>query len=596
MSIKTNKRILIGLITLTAFFLSACSGPDEHIWLKSLGWSRAVFLGNTALNDPVPITLDDEGQIYFALLADDEAEEEMFFELIALDSKGLPLWKNSLDEIPLARPDSPQITWEEGNLRLYWIDGDSLYTLPLDAQGTPLQDEPALLSADIAVGAYSLAVDDSGKSALWFAGARKNPGVYALSTSDGSGEIISIDPDGIRAQLRYDDENTLHATWLQYPVGYGRTQLFYGNYPQGKEIRAVSPHVVHELSVGPSSGLDGPMMGIDRDEVYVFWTVIIRSGLESGTIRTSYLHFPLGKPALASKPELIAMPSIYGLQFEYISNSPLDAGERVSLQSGNYSRTEKVQEIIPNPVQADEMAIIFRSPTQYLWRKVKEQVNIAYFYEGEPASYQPLSFTTTLSTSPNLINSVDRHLYAVWLEKIETGWYAVYFASTSPVIEETLSRSTVRDLGRVAAQVSFGMLVGILMAPIAAGVWVVAPLGILFLFAPLRKFGSTRTQDMMGIVSLLFAIAAFWFGKLAMLPGMMDYVPFSAWVPEISRVLANILRWGVPITSSLFAIFIAWFYTYRQSSKSTLYFLLIYVGVDSLLTAAIYAVLIYGAI
>ena len=596
MRVKTNKWILIGVAILALFLLSACSGPDEHIWLKSPGWSRAVFLGNTAVNDPVPMMLGDEGQIYFVLIADNEAQTEETFNVIALDPNGLPLWEHALDEISLTRPDSPQIAWEADNLRLFWIDNESLYTFLLDAQGTPLSENPTLLSAEIAVDSYSLAVDDSGEAIVWFAGARKNPGVYALSTSDGSGEITSVDPDGIRPQLRYDEENTLHVTWIQYPAGYGRTQLLYGNYPQGKKITASRSHIVHELSVGPSSGLDAPMMGVDSDEVYVFWTVIIRSGLESGTIRTSYLHFPLGKPTLASEPELIRMPSIYGLQYEYLSNSPLDAGERASLQSSHLPKTEKVQEIVPNPVQADEMAIIFRSPTQYLWRKVKEQVNVAYFYKGEPASYQPLSFTTTLSTSPNLINSTDRHLYAVWLEKIESNWYAVYFASTSPEIEESLSRSTGRELGRVAAQASFGMLVGILMAPIAAGVWVVLPLVILFIFAPIRKLGSRRTQDIMGIISLVFAIAAFWFGKVAMLPGMMDYVPFSAWLPEIPSVVANILRWGVPMASSLFAIFVAWFYTYRQSSKSTLYFLLIYVGVDSFLTAAVYAVLIYGAI
>ena len=593
---KTNKWGLIGVVILAFFLLSACSGPDEHIWLKSPGWSRAAFLGNTILNDPVPMTLDDDGQIYFALLVDDGAREKKSFNLIALDPSGLPLWEESLDEVGLSRPGSPQITWEEDKLHLYWVDNESLYTLLLDAQGNPLNDAPILLSAEIAVDSYSFAENASGQSTVWFAGARKNPGVYALSTSDGNGEITSIDPNGICIQLRYDSENNLHATWLQYPVGYGTTKLFYGEYPLEVNWGAVVPHIIHELSVSPTSRLDGPLLGIDADDVYVFWTVSIQSGFDAGTIHTSYLHFPLGNPSLASEPKRITMPSIYGLQYEYLSNSPLDAGERVSLRSANLPRTAKIQEIVSNPVQADELAIIFRSPMQHLWRKVRDQVNIAYFYEGEQSSYQPLSFTTTLSTSPNLLNSPDRHLYAVWLEKLETDSYAVYFASTSPIIEEALSRSTGRELGRILAQISFGMLVGVLMAPIAAGVWVVAPLMILFLFAPLRKIGSNRTRGIVGGISLIFAIVAFWLGKMAMLPGMMDYVPFSAWVPEIPHLLANILRWGVPITSSLIALFVAWFYTYRQSSKSTLYFLLIYVGVDSFLTAAVYAVLIYGAI
>ncbi|MBT3321886.1 MAG: hypothetical protein HN392_06335 [Anaerolineae bacterium] len=590
MKFKTNRLILIGIAILILSSLTACSGADEHIWLKSPGWSRAVLLGNTVLSDPVPMTLDEDGNTYFLLFSENEIQSRKIFSVIALDPKGLALWTRPLEEIFISRPSFVQLINEKGGLELFWVDKESLYTFSLDLQGEPLSDKPILLSDNIVVEDYAIAKDDSGATTLWFGGPRKNPGMYALSTFDGKGEITSITPDGIRPQLRYDQENILHATWIEYPLGYGDTKIIYAKSP------SFAPEMVQEFSVGPSSGLDGPTMGIDSKEVYLFWTITIRSGLEAGTIRTKTTHFPLGRAELASEAVLLAMPSIYGLQFEYLSNSPLDAGERVSLASGNLPKSVKVQEIITNPAQVDELAIIFRSPTEHLWRKVKEQVNMAYFYEGELLSYQPLSFTTTLSTSPNLLNSPDRHLYAVWLEKIENEFYSVYFASTSPEIEETMSRSTGRELGRIATQVSFGMLVGILMAPIAAGVWVVVPLGILFLFSPLRKIGSRRTQDILGVISLVFALIAFWFGKLAMLPGMMDYVPFSAWLPEIPELIANILRWAVPIINGLIAIFVAWFYTYRESNKSTLYFLLIYVGVDSLLTTAIYAVLIYGTI
>lgn len=594
MSMKFHRWILFGVVILTFFLLSACSGPDEHIWLKSSGWSRAVFLGNTNLNDPVSMTLDDDGQVYFIFLSANEDDETKFFELLALDPSGLPLWTHSLAEITVSLPDNPQILWENEKLQLFWIDNHHLYTLSLDSNGTPLDDEAILLSAEIEVDSYSVAVDDSGRHTLFFAGARQNPGVYALSTSDGKGEIVSIAPDGIRVQLRYDQENTLHATWLDYPLGYGRTKIFYANYP--KKGEATAPQILIEKSINPSNAFDGPIMGIDTENIFVFWTESTRTGLDAGSIKTNYLYFPLGDATSASEVAFIAVPSGYDLEFASPSQEFLLSGERAFLAENIFLPTIKVQEIVPNPVQTGELAIIFRSPMEYLWRKVHEQVNIAYFQEGKLTSYQPLSFTTTLSTSPYLLNSPEGYLYATWLEKIESNRYALYFASTSPEIKETMSRSTTREMGRVAAQVSFGLLVGILMAPIAAGVWVVVPLMVLFLFSPLRKFGSRRTQDIVGIISLVFAIAAFWFGKIAMLPGMFDHVPFSAWVPIISSGVSEILRYGVPLTSMLISLFIAWHYTYRQSNKSTLYFLLIYVGVDSLLTAAIYAVLIYGAI
>ena len=61
MKFKTNRLILIGIAILILSSLTACSGADEHIWLKSPGWSRAVLLGNTVLSDPVPMTLDEDG-------------------------------------------------------------------------------------------------------------------------------------------------------------------------------------------------------------------------------------------------------------------------------------------------------------------------------------------------------------------------------------------------------------------------------------------------------------------------------------------------------------------------------------------------------
>jgi hypothetical protein len=75
---------------------------------------------------------------------------------------------------------------------------------------------------------------------------------------------------------------------------------------------------------------------------------------------------------------------------------------------------------------------------------------------------------------------------------------------------------------------------------------------------------------------------------------MLAYVPFSAWIPNIPAVLGEILRIGVPFLTLLLSGFIAWHFTYRRGNDSSLYFLLIYIGVDALITTSIYAVLIYG--
>jgi hypothetical protein len=55
------------------------------------------------------------------------------------------------------------------------------------------------------------------------------------------------------------------------------------------------------------------------------------------------------------------------------------------------------------------------------------------------------------------------------------------------------------------------------------------------------------------------------------------------------------LRVGSPPLIGLLAAFVAWNFTYRRDTRSPVYFLLIYAGVDGLLTGALYGVLVYAA-
>lgn len=586
---------LILVLGILSFLVTACSGPDEHIWLKSPGWSRAVFLGGTAYSEAVPVVIDETGYMFFVLVEKAEDLESSYFRVLAFNQKVDALWERSLTDISLMRPSSIRFLLVDDGLQLFWIDQEQLYMLELDSEGNGL-GAPVLLSGDDEVDSFSVVADSDGNPVLWYAGPRDNPGVYALTAFDGSSLPVGIDPDGIRVQLHYDQSNVLHASWLHYPVGYGISEILYAVYPRGIAWQPGQYDVVYTLSVSPTSALKGPTLGVDDAGTYLFWTVVVRSGVQAGTVQTEYVYFSNAQPSTIIGPRSIAMPSNYSLSHEFLPNTALDAGERVSLHDANMSMTTELQEITTNTAAASELAIAFRMPTQHLWRKQRNQVNVAYFRNGSPSSYQPLSFTPTFSTLPYLFSSEAGHLYITWLEKQESDWNTVYFASTAPLVKDALSRSTGREFLRIVAQVSFGMLVGILLAPIGAALWAVAPLAILFITSPLRKLGSSRVQAVFTVISVIIAIAAYWLGKLATLPGMLDYVPFSAWIPDISVTLGIILRWLVPLLGSGIALVVAWYYTFHRSNQSTLYYLLIYIGIDALLTVAIYAVLIYGEI
>jgi len=593
---KIHPWLLIVLWLFVVVLLSACSAePDEHIWLKSSGWSRAVYLGDTAFNDPVPLTIDDQGSIYAALIVSNDDRSESHFRVLALDHNAGLLWQRTLSEFSLHLPDLIRLMWTEHGLQLFWLDREQLFTVVLQPDGSPKSD-PVLLSGDTAVGSYALAASSGGDLTLWYAGTRRAPGLYALSALDGSGIATMMDPDGMRVGARYDQSDTLHVSWLHYPVGYSSTVIFYATYQEGVDFHPHQGVPVHEMTVARTSSLKGPILGMDETHIYLFWSVIVRTGLESGDVQTKYVNFPFSEPPAAVHPDVIAVPSIYALHYDHLPNSRLEVGERVATQNSGFPRTTELQEITPDLVQAEELAIAFRSPTQYLWRKTRSQINVAYFQNGELTSYQPLSFTPSLSMAPTLISSQNRHLYVAWLEKQASDVYTVYFASTAPEISEALGQSTGRELAKVAAQVGFGMLVGILIAPIAAGAWMIVPIFLLLLTSPLRKLGSKKVQTGFSVFSLLLAIAVYWAGKMATLPGMMAYVPFSAWLPTIPGTVGMLLRWGVPALTLALSLWTAWYYTFRQGNPSTLYYILIYIGVDALITAAIYGVLFYGAI
>jgi hypothetical protein len=78
------------------------------------------------------------------------------------------------------------------------------------------------------------------------------------------------------------------------------------------------------------------------------------------------------------------------------------------------------------------------------------------------------------------------------------------------------------------------------------------------------------------------------------LPGIGDYVPFSSWIPIIPGWLEWPLRWGVLLFIGASALLVAWHFTYRRRAHSALNFMLIYAGVDSVLSMAVYGSIIYG--
>ncbi len=271
----------------------------------------------------------------------------------------------------------------------------------------------------------------------------------------------------------------------------------------------------------------------------------------------------------------------------------MKTGPGVILRPETNGGNSFISELAIDPAQAPEVAIAFHTKLAYLRRKEQGQVSTLFFQDGEPFAYQQISFTPASSGYPAILSDQAGQLYITWLESGADSGYDVYFSSTAPDIRNVLEGITWGDVGRLGAETLFGFLGGAMLAPLALA-WVVAPLVVLGLTSVIRRKDESFTSPGV-IISLTLAIAAYWVGKLALLPTIHDYVPFSAWLPFIPSPLNLPLQVGVPVLISGLALVVAWRYTYGHDRPSPFFFLLIFVAVDGILTMAVYGVTVYGA-
>jgi len=587
----TSRRFLriLGPLLLLTVVLTSCADQPERLWLKAPGWSRAQLVDNTRVGDPVPIALDDAGHIYlFVIRAGDNVSH---LRVVALDRQADVFWDRTYEEVELIHPAKPQILWDGEALQLFWLSGQGLYNTQVDVTGR-LLEPPTLLSGETAVGHYNVGRNASGSIAVWYAGSRDSPGVYALPPGDLTGEASLVDTAGVRPDLQYDNAGTLHAIWAHHPPGTGDKPFFYAAYPDGYYRPGQETVVVAPRAIG-TTVLEGPRLGLDGQYAYIFWTLIFYSGMEAGTARAEYVYFPKGQPSSVSSAHQWGVPYSYNLPYQTFREGGLKAGARVPLGSEFRGGATYITEITANPASEQELVITFHARLAYLMRKQQLQVSAVFFQGGAPTGYQLLSFTPSGSTYPAIFSDEAGQLYFTWLEKGALPGWAVYFASTAPDIREALDNVTSDDVGRLSAETLFGVLAGTVLIPFAV-VWIVPSLIVLALTGRIR--GAEKRLTSFGtIVSLTLALITLWVIKIAVLPGILEYVPLSAWLPIIPSWFNAPLQLGVPLLIAGLAFLAARYYTGRKEQHSVFLFMVIYVVVDAILTVAFYGVLVYAA-
>jgi len=579
----TSLLLLLGML-LAGLLLSGCSSQTDRIWLKAPDWSRAQFIGDTATGDLPVFALGPDNSTAFLLVV--RQNERYYPKAVFLDGQGQKRWEREYPDISMARPDQARTYWAEDGIQAFWLSNESLYHARLDPANGLMDAAPQKISGDIRVGDYAVAVDDNGKMIVWFSGPRIKPGLYRFENNELSGKPVLVDETGIRPTLAFGADGNLHALWVRFPMGQPVATVRYtADALNGPDEAAIHTIATPQAALG--SVFIGPVMGLTADTAYVFWSIEIRTGVAAGSVDARYMTFPLGNPAATTRPEQIYVPSDYHLPYEDWLEGGFRAGQRSSLVS---PRTGKVTQLYPHSSTLPELVTIQRELVQFSMRDTAYQIGTLFFNNGAPDSYQLLSFTGGESRSPYITSDADHWLYASWMERGEVDGFRIFFASTNPTIVNAFARLSLEDYKTLAARTGFGLLSSALLFPFIL-MWMIAPIVLYLLTFPLRR--NSEGELSKGVVlSLVISIIGYWVAKSGFLGGMTSYVPFSAWLPTIPVWMALPLQIGVPLLILAAGLGTAWALTYKRQNPSSLLFLVIYLAVDGVLSAAVYGPLI----
>jgi len=579
---------LVVLLVL-AIALTACSSQEDRLWLDAPGWSRAQLIHNTSLNTASGIVLDARGDITF--LSTHKSANQHYLGLFTLNRKGVLLWEFTFDK-PLEDFTAAQLHWFGGKLTLIWQDNQQLYLAYLNSSGD-LLEPPRQISGEIATGSFDTAADPQGSLVVWIGGTRKTPGIYRLPLEDLPGNPILVDENGIQPSAQYGMDGTLHTAWVSYLQNSGELQLYYAAYANGI-YQPDQQQSVRTISIRQDSLLQGPWISPDPERVYLIWLESIRSGRQMHQGSAQVLSFPSGNPQEASEPVALQVPkTTEGLSYKPRPGSSLAAGQWVGLDAEKYPLVSPVKIATSSVTGKDSiLALSIRLPAP---RNIEvSQIGTILLQHGVVAGYQLLSLSNRSSLSPAPARDANGNQYITWLESAPGAGYGIYFASTAPDIIQAFGGLTPGDISWMVTNTFFGLLHGIVFFPFVALIWLVLPailLGLTWIF----RRGTENLLCWASLISLVLAMGGYWISKMTTFSRAVSFVPFSPWVPIIPTWMAVPIKVGVPILGTVFALSAAWRYARQSITQSALMFMLIYIGIDSLITMAIYGEVLFNS-
>jgi len=580
-----KKRGLIILLILLGLLLAGCGGGEKS--RKPAGdFSRGLLLAEDT-SSLVEFRVDPAGDQIRILIPFQNDDGSSGLRYLRLNPQARIEVEKDLDVLlgrflrtPLIVPDGP-------NLHLFWAAREDpaenwqLHHLILDPEGEVIFGPQTLTNAVRGISRFTVTEQSSGGALLLWEDIASGSILYSQVSQ--TGEILQnsqiLVEVGEIPSIRGDQGGKFHLIWMN------EAELFYASFDPAEQFPLVGTKLTR-IAVSPGNSMEGPVLGITSDQVFIFWSILRRTGLEAGTAITEYIILPAGNPSQKGQGQLNVFPDPEGWSAPYQGNFNLD--ELVIAPPEDYYSTDYVYAPHTLPGINQDMAVVVAA-NQQVRLDSNVQIVVGFFWGGSYQGYSVATKSSQITRDPRLDIDQSGNLYLIWREG--TSGERVYYATTAPAGKAILNRVVLADFPDLIMTGGLEAVTGMLLFPFAFP-WMAVGLLIVVIWRLARNDEDITlplSKLILGISLITYQVS-----KVLFFPDVILYVPFSAWI-DVPPGISAVLRYGLPVLFFALGITVAEWRRRRQSAPpSTLIYYIIVVAVDIFCTLAVYGVVFMG--
>lgn len=568
-------RSFIPLFILVLLLVGCGAGSQQPGRQPSADWSRGIPIaeGVTGTTD---LLVSPDGESLSIVWPQLEGEmTHLHFK--RLSPAGLTLVEQD-HRMPPGQIRAPRLLPDGDGLLLFWeqrASGErdwSLWHAPLSANGEMVGEPSQISTPETDTGDYAVAkTADSGVVVVW-----EDDDGNAIHGRKLEDETVMMLATGAAPALGNAPDGRLYLAWWNDDIYFA---------PLPEPLAPVDATLVASVTRSFGDTAIRPVLGFSQNEAYVFWAIFSQGGLEAGTGRTEYVHFPLAEPSRQRSRLIWILPAEQQETQPYTSAYALT--ELIPYPSSAAGTTRFTGEPAVTTGRGNELAVVVSFDQR--WRQqMQKQMAVVLFAGGEPQGYLPAVKTAGYSSAGNLAGDAAGNLYLTWQEG--AAGLNLYYATTVPAARDEINALTGGDVANLALTAFFEGVVGLLFFPLAL-IWL-AP-GILVLGLYHMRNETESAERPLSRVLLVVGLLVYQVVKILFMPAILSYVPFSAWL-DIGETPAMVLRIITPVLIFGIGLLLAEWVRRRGETVSTVLYYFVVTGIDATLTLLVYGVNFIG--